>query len=92
MKLYRVEVVVNEDEYYPTQLIQLLYTYDGYFLGRLCGKKLLDVEVVPKEYLLTNKGWSSKFQKYMKCSCGGVTDDNLFNEDGCIAHNKIFDK
>lgn len=88
-KLYRVEVVKSKDEFYPHQYIQMLYTYDGYFLGSLCGRTLLDVEVVPPEFLATGKGWHSKFKGYIRKSNGGSVDDSLFNRDGTLDHSKI---
>lgn len=84
MKLYRVEVVKTEDEDYPSRRIQMLYTYDGYFFGSLCGKKLLDVEVVPKEFIDGKISWESKFKDYIKKSCGGNIPDELFDKNNLI--------
>lgn len=79
-KLYRVEVVKSKDEQYPRTVIQLLYTYDGYFFGSLCSKTLLDAETVPPEFLDgTDRSWRSKFKNFIKVSQGGLAPDELFN-------------
>ncbi len=87
-KLYRVEVVKSKDPLYPHTVIQLLYTYDGYFFGSLCGKTLLDAETVPQEFLDgPDQSWRSKFKNYIKVSQGGDAPDELFNRvDGTIDH------
>ncbi len=91
MKCYRVEVIKTKgvDDKYPEKWIQMLYEYNGYFFGSLCGKRLIDVEVVPNEFLDTEQGWSSKFKKFIRESHGGSAKDSLFDKDGCIREDMV---
>lgn len=91
MNYSRVEVIKTKgvNGKYPTKWIQMLYEYDGYFCGSLCGKRLIDAEVVPNEFLDTEQGWSSKFKKFIRKSHGGSAKDSLFDKYGCIREDGV---